>query len=126
MSASNWTNKNVSRIVRKNLALDQTWYALHTGVDFANGNAIECTEIEIQDPGGNELWVATDGGPGTDNIDNSQYWVLPAKSSTNSETQTLRITGITNTSQVSAYTKGGNATKIQYITRFYTGHVQTG
>ena len=46
MPASNWTNKNVSRIVRKNLAVDQTWYGLHTGADFANGNAIECTEIE--------------------------------------------------------------------------------
>jgi hypothetical protein len=124
MPASDWTNKNVTRIVRKDTGSSQTWFPLHTGAQFAAGSSIECTEIEFQVVEGVEFWIAIDGGPGTDNIEDDQYWVIPAKS-TSTGHQTFRVTGITNTSQVSARANSGNQ-KLQYITRFYSGHVQTG
>ena len=124
MPASNWTNKNVTKIVRKDTGTSQTWYPLHTGAQFAAGNAIECTEIELEIVEGTEVWIAIDDGSGHDVQDSDQYWVIPAKS-TSEGRQTFRVTGITNTSQVSARATQGNQ-RLQYITRFYSGHVQTG
>ena len=113
------TNKNVTKIFTKTLS--DTWVRLH---DTPGGTAShDCSEFEVQNPSCEKFRIAIgyEGAPECATV----YWEVPAKDSDGWGPPTQRFTGVTNTSEISAWVDGTNKT-LQFQVRYYNGHVQTG
>lgn len=126
-----WTNKNTSKILIRSLTTSGQWYRLSDKnlTDGANAPT-ECSEVIIHARNGEPVQIAvgfgSDADAGGNDGPSGVFWTIQKTETLGSAQESFRVTGITNTAQISASAPSDNSVVLEALCRNYNAHIQTG